>query len=1171
MKRALLILLAVLLIPLLLALSAAAWLLRTDGGARYALAQAGIYTDGALQVESQSGALFGPLDLRGLRFENAAVKVEIRELHLDWLPGALLTRWLRIGELSLKGVSVTLKPTPPSDEPAGLPPTRLPLNFALRRVLVEDFALYLTPDAEPIRVPRAELLGSWSGDLIEIERVLVSYPGVGDIQLAAEAKLEKEGVELLKFELSGPASVHAQGHIGYTEASDLDLSWQNLRWPLQGEPQVSSAQGKATLKGRPDDLQFKAELALGATAQVQAEGRWRNTLEAKLSWTDLAYPLLDPAAPWKSARGEALIGGTPQRYTFDLKAALDADGIPAQLEAAGSGNLDAVELARVQLAALNGLMNAQGRVAWAPQLAADVRGTLAGIDPAQLAPEWPGRINGEFSAQGGFAGQSPDIRFSAALKDSRLRDYVLALDAAGRYHDDTLDIDSAVLRSGASTVHARGRALAPFDLSAELDSPDLANLWPGLAGRAQLAATFKGQIAAPQLTAKGSIEQLVYGEYKVETATLDAAVDLKRSSQLSLKAQKISAGAPIESLSVEGSGTAADHRLNLALRAPDGAADLTFAGAWNEARQSWSGRLAEGRLAPAKLDPWTLAEPAALQLSASAAALEPACWTGESGRVCLQGSWSPTAARAAMRLENLGLAYLRPLLPRGYRLEGSIAGTVVAAVAGGQLSELRADLAFGAGKLMVRRETAVEFLPGRVLLEQQGANMIAQVDLPLSIGSIKANAQLGPAAVFMQRPLAGSVELLLPDLSWLGKLTAEVEKAEGRFEARYALAGTLAAPELDGNAELSGGRFLLVTPAIELSEVSARITGGGSGALQVQASAKSGDGTLSLSGSAGPGPLADLQLKGDNFQVANMLEARAWVSPDLNFRLAEGEARVTGTLVVPRAEITPKNLNTGVGPTSDEVIVRTGEEADTKGPSIHAEVRLELGDKVRFEGFGLKTRIEGAVTAYEEPGRPTSARGELRLMEGQYKAYGQDLTIQTGRLIFTGGPVTSPAVELDALRKPTDEIEVGVRVRGTLDSPRLSLYSTPSMPQEQQLGWLVLGRSLEATGNSDDRAMLSNAALALGLSGGDFLAQKLRGGLGIDEVSIGSKPGEDADQAKLTIGKYISPKLYVAYGFGIFQPGQVFRLLYDLGHGFKISTESGVNTGGDVLYSIERK
>ena len=126
------------------------------------------------------------------------------------------------------------------------------------------------------------------------------------------------------------------------------------------------------------------------------------------------------------------------------------------------------------------------------------------------------------------------------------------------------------------------------------------------------------------------------------------------------------------------------------------------------------------------------------------------------------------------------------------------------------------------------------------------------------------------------------------------------------------------------------------------------------------------------------------------------------------------------------------------------------------------------------------------------------------------------------------------------------------------------------MSQEEQLSWLVLGRSLSETLKGGQGGELAGAAVSLGLTGGDFLAQQLGGRLGFDQVSVGAKPGETAEKARFAIGKYLSPKLFVSYGVGLFQPGNYFRLQYDLGRRFKLSGESGVTSGGDLLYTIER-
>ena len=122
---------------------------------------------------------------------------------------------------------------------------------------------------------------------------------------------------------------------------------------------------------------------------------------------------------------------------------------------------------------------------------------------------------------------------------------------------------------------------------------------------------------------------------------------------------------------------------------------------------------------------------------------------------------------------------------------------------------------------------------------------------------------------------------------------------------------------------------------------------------------------------------------------------------------------------MPRADITPKGLGGGgVDVSDDQVLV--GVVVPVKEPplKVFVDLKLVLGNKVQIEGFGLKTRIEGGVNVTQRPGFEAMGRGELRLIDGRYQAYGQDLSIETGRLIFSGGPVTTPAIDLYATRQP---------------------------------------------------------------------------------------------------------------------------------------------------------
>jgi translocation and assembly module TamB len=101
--------------------------------------------------------------------------------------------------------------------------------------------------------------------------------------------------------------------------------------------------------------------------------------------------------------------------------------------------------------------------------------------------------------------------------------------------------------------------------------------------------------------------------------------------------------------------------------------------------------------------------------------------------------------------------------------------------------------------------------------------------------------------------------------------------------------------------------------------------------------------------------------------------------------------------------------------------------------------------------------------------------GEVRTVKGSYKAYGQQLEIEQGVLRFAG-PYDNPSLDVRAIR-PNITQRVGVEITGTVLTPRVRLFSDPSLPDAEVLAWLVLGRS--ASGGGAEAAVLQQAALAL--------------------------------------------------------------------------------------------
>jgi translocation and assembly module TamB len=336
---------------------------------------------------------------------------------------------------------------------------------------------------------------------------------------------------------------------------------------------------------------------------------------------------------------------------------------------------------------------------------------------------------------------------------------------------------------------------------------------------------------------------------------------------------------------------------------------------------------------------------------------------------------------------------------------------------------------------------------------------------------------------------------------------------------------------------------------------------------------------LNIAGSSdlrGKAAKADIQVKGKNFRVINTPETQVDASPNLTITLSENRVHVGGEVVIPNAQITLKTLpESAVNASGDQVIVTSEEPAtagETAGREMYASVRTILGDNVNFNGFGLKARIQGNILAVEKPGEPTTGSGELKIVDGEYRAYGQGLVIEKGRILFSGGPINQPGLDVRAVRRPKEGISVGVQVRGHLRQPDFKLFSDPSMTQGNQLSYLILGRPMSETSGGEGSA-LSQAALALGLKGGNAVAQKIGGKLGLDHFGVeASEAGAEAnpENASFVVGKYLSPKLYVSYGLGLFDPITTLRVKYTIGRHWKLVSESSSEaSGGDLIYTIE--
>ena len=200
--------------------------------------------------------------------------------------------------------------------------------------------------------------------------------------------------------------------------------------------------------------------------------------------------------------------------------------------------------------------------------------------------------------------------------------------------------------------------------------------------------------------------------------------------------------------------------------------------------------------------------------------------------------------------------------------------------------------------------------------------------------------------------------------------------------------------------------------------------------------------------------------------------------------------------------------------------------------------------------------------------RPRS--GTLTLA-GTYNAYGQKLDLERGQLLFSG-PLDNPGLDVRAVRSIEATVAGGERrasvssSRARVKAPRTRVFSTPAMSEADALSYLLLGRPVNGTG-AEETATLQTAALSMGLQQALPAVQRIGQTLGLDEFSVQTT---DTDAGALMAGKYLSPKIYIRYSYGLFNRIGGLLLRFKVNERLSIETRSGDQKSMDLLYTVEK-
>ena len=980
-------------------------------------------------------------------------------------------------------------------------------------------------------IPEIKADGTISGDL-RLLRIQQSLQG------ALQAQLEIELSALLSDlnwkaklnidQLAGglvPSELPADLTLNITGEGDL----REARAEIQASLPAPSAAGTQSTSGK-----TRAESSLHMTGQV---GFSNLEFDAGGEWQNLQWPLTGQALVNTSA-GKFKLAGTPERYKINLKAQVSGSDIPpGEWTLQGEGDLNQLKIGRFHGDIMEGTIDLEGDVAWSPSLRWQTTLSASSLNPGSFYPEWPGALNLAATSKGEQKESGLSMETELTQLEGSLRELPVAGIGKVLMTPEAISLRQIALSSGEAKLLTNGELGKRWDLEWSLNVPSLADILPNAAGRIQARGRMLGTSTSPAVEGTLAIQELAQGDLRCALVDAEFSLGLATSHSNRLKADVtglVVAGQQIESLSILGSGPVEKHDLEVSATHSEGQVQLAAQGGFFQDRSAWEGALQHLLIDAGELGNWQLKAPVQTLLSAKKVNLSPLCLKDQRSEVCAQVDWTPKEGKAALTLKEFSLEELQPWLPEAITgLNGNIELDAEADLGKVLLADVKTVISPGSISYRdnVGKETKLDHQGGQLNARLGQKQLVA--DWTLNVGQHSANGDLdiprkGLESNPSTAPLKGRINLTIQELDLLLAFIPAIESAKGSIEAKLGLEGNMGAPRISGYAGLSSSDISIPLAGLMLEAANFRLESAGGDKLNVKGDIISSEGTLDIGGAVTldekRGWPAEITLKGDRFLGANLPEARVLVSPDIKVSHSKEATRIRGKLFFPEAFIELRDLPAGTESVSSDVVIQ-GEgdsEEQLPGVPVDAEVTVELGD-VYFQGFGLKTALEGKLTIINLPGKLPTAHGELKTRKGSFRAYGQDLTIQRGRISYAGGYIGNPNIRIRASRL-IEDITVGVDITGTAEKPEIEAFSSdPDMTTKDAVSMLLTGQKSDNLAN-----------------------------------------------AKIYAGKELSKDLSVGVNLGGGEEGSEFVVRYRLIRNLSVEgTSSSKKSGARLLYSIE--
>ena len=1035
---------------------------------------------------------------------------------------------IRVHFLELKNLQVQLAQAPAEDEPAELPESlALPFPIELQRFTLDGLTVLDADGQSLFQAAQLSAAASFSNTAEWHSLVLETETG----------RILSDG----KISLQQPFAVDS--------AVDAELV---ISLAGQEEPLLVELEGRLGGQAGAYQLFVRTFAELGSFG-LDLDGTvdfQQFSLEGNAGWHDFSWPLGQVEPQISSEKGQVTLSGTFDDWRMSGQAEVEAPGYAAGIlgfDAKGDREHVAAVIREGQV--LGGSVSGNVNYRWADGGLFDLRLETKNLATEPLFPAVPAVVSATFSATGR---QEPlSVAVDLEQLQATLSGREVSASGEAAYGPGELRFDRFELRADDSSVVLNGSLDRSEGLDFTADIGDVGSFLPDGFGALAANGNVRMTEGRPILKLAAEGNMLAWRDISVPSLEIHNMASASPGAFAALRVQLVSpeyAGTAVDFATLE--LDLGETRQSAALVTAVGEYRLSTVMAGEIQNQDehmadwlWLGSLENLRLGHGGDPVLELEAPAGLSFGASEASLGRSCLLAAAGpRACFETTWQETSGLLArVELEQASLELLNLVANTDFAYTQWFNGEVQISAAPGAPPDVSARFNVTAGNIHFADDDQplLETGDGSIGLEiSQGSLTSGFLHLPLpGQGEIGLDFQLADLKKGLDSALSGRVLLDLEDLDVLAVVFPWVDQLGGRLNMDFDLSGTAGGPRIEGRLDLVDGSLMHSASGMRISEVQlagqlegnrkTRLTGSfraveGKGRL---------DGLVDLNDVLSPAVM--IHVSGEALKLFDSKDLQLVAQPDFQVSWDEGGIRLDGRIDVPSALLAPAMIPVAPVVESPDLQIVAGDipgEEEREKPqsrvAINGSLDISLGDQVKLDISVARLNLSGSTRFSWSGDHIPTANGSFRL-EGQILALGQLLEIDQGSIGFPNVSADDPHLNIQAERRIYGNSEVrraGLLVTGTLRRPVIEPFTVPMTTRERAQTLLV--------------------------TGSDFNMER----------GIGA----------LNIGTYIAPRLWVSYGIGVFEDGNVFGIRYDLSENWGIKASSGEReTGVDMSYTID--